>query len=629
MADIAEQYAKRIEEGLCPTCGIKTHENHNGQLFPLTNLGVLNSRCLKCNPMTQEQKVQQQKRNSSSNIAQMKQQQQKGGGSSGGRGGRDLFELRRPQLNQQNNNNNIQLAPQRNNNAQYRGSMPNFHSLNPGNNPQYNDSSTLGGSRPGGGSAAGNFGVLRNSQSRESFSRESDMQQPGLRNSTSLGNMKFDSRGSMNRGNNSRGSMRASQSVAGMNHHTPQSVLRNQPEQNETFNAIIPFQSRDSMIEPNNVIYEHLNDNNEFQDNDQSNNNERSLVTRETRIERGSMYDNSQALVPVKPQELPRTSAALQSKKADRKFQQGWDLVMGDHFKIINRKLGEELIVESMLDGCLVARGFCLFRGWGNMRQDLAAALGLFTVSGNQGNVNAMAMKGYFYRNGYGTEESDTEAIYYLKSAVSSKHSWAMSLLAYCYQEGEGLKRDTREAVQLYKKSADLGYCKAAFNVAELYAKGQWLEKDYQRSMKWYKRAAEQDYVKAVPAMKALEKKIRKPSRKDKRIFNIKLGRESKGKQRNPPSSRGRNSRISLRSRSKSTDKDNRRSKSRSKSVSSRRSISKRRSSSVEDPARRNSLESQDGNSRSVSRSRKGNRNSRSASVGSRKSLGSRRSTKS
>eukprot|EP00593_Proboscia_inermis_P009311 CAMPEP_0171305980 /NCGR_PEP_ID=MMETSP0816-20121228/15889_1 /TAXON_ID=420281 /ORGANISM="Proboscia inermis, Strain CCAP1064/1" /LENGTH=147 /DNA_ID=CAMNT_0011787219 /DNA_START=1 /DNA_END=444 /DNA_ORIENTATION=+ len=147
--------------------------------------------------------------------------------------------------------------------------------------------------------------------------------------------------------------------------------------------------------------------------------------------------------------------------------------------------------------------------------------------------------------------------------------------------------------------------------------------------MKWYKRAAEQDYVKAVPAMKALEKKIRKPSRKDKRIFNIKLGRESKGKQRNPPSSRGRNSRISLRSRSKSTDKDNRRSKSRSKSVSSRRSISKRRSSSVEDPARRNSLESLDGNSRSVSRSRKGNRNSRSASVGSRKSLGSRRSTKS
>lgn len=422
------------------------------------------------------------------------------------RGGRDsFFDLRRPSSSTSNSNSsNFQKTQQR----------------------QTSSSSGEGSIK----------GILRK--------RESGDNMKGMRYSSSVGNMM--------KTRNSRKSLHSNKSLNILHESSVQnnSVVT---EKNETFNNLVPYQAQGNMLLKALPV-------------------ENSLVPRGSRMMVTSTVNGNTELVPNVPVESSsqRTAGALalQSLRNSRKFQQGWDLVMGDHFNAINRHLGEDLILQAMEEGCLVARGFCLFRGWGNLQQDLSEALALFTVSANQGNINAMAMKGYFYRNGYGTDENDTEAIFWLKTAVKGKHSWAMGLMAYCYQEGEGIKRDTKEAVRLYKKSADLGYCKSMFNVAELYAKGQWVDKDPQLALKWYKRALEQDYEKALPALRALEKKIRKPSRRDKSLLNQKLSKEDR--------------RRRTRGRSRHSQEKYKEDGTRSKSISSRRSKSAiRRSKSV------------------------------------------------
>jgi len=236
-------------------------------------------------------------------------------------------------------------------------------------------------------------------------------------------------------------------------------------------------------------------------------------------------------------------------QEADVQFQEGWDHLMGDHYKIINRKLGQSLIVEAMEKGSKVAEGFCRFRGWGDCELDHDHAFGIFASESSKSShdscsINALAMMGYFCRNGYGTAVNFQEAIRWFAAAAKKQHSWAMAMLAFCYQEGEEINRDDYKAFRLYKKSAELGYAKAMFNLGELYLVGAGVvDSDEDVAMVWYKKAALMDYVAAKEKLEDLEDQAAGGNVRGRRVVRnlMRSISRSKSRARNRSQSRARN----------------------------------------------------------------------------------------
>lgn len=117
---------------------------------------------------------------------------------------------------------------------------------------------------------------------------------------------------------------------------------------------------------------------------------------------------------------------------------------------------------------------------------------------------NALALKGYFYKNGYGTTCNSQEAIEILSCAISinPNQGWAMAMLAYWFQEDHAADTSDshhKHAFKLYKKSAKTGYSKAMYNLAELYLTGSYIgvTEDRRKGMKWLEQAASLGYVEA------------------------------------------------------------------------------------------------------------------------------------
>mmetsp|Transcript_3775 Transcript_3775/g.3886 ORF Transcript_3775/g.3886 Transcript_3775/m.3886 type:complete len:474 (-) Transcript_3775:90-1511(-) len=198
-----------------------------------------------------------------------------------------------------------------------------------------------------------------------------------------------------------------------------------------------------------------------------------------------------------------RTPMDIQN--ADLKFQEGWDYYMGDHHKSIDRKRGESLIIKAMHDGSFIARGFCQVEGWGNESKNRLKAYVAFCQLDNPAKIaesvvaNAVALKGYCFRKGYGTDPSKDDALRCFSLAANQyKHSWSMAMLALYRAEGCGAENDNIRKFTLYKQSADIGYVKAMYNVAELYANGVGVKRNNDEAMVWYCRAADKGYKRAL-----------------------------------------------------------------------------------------------------------------------------------
>jgi len=191
----------------------------------------------------------------------------------------------------------------------------------------------------------------------------------------------------------------------------------------------------------------------------------------------------------------------LYRKTASDVFQDGWDHMMGDHFRPIDKRKGETLIANAMNNGSEIAKGFCTFRGWGGLEKNSTDAFDIFmNVASSEENPNSFAMIGYMLKIGLGPKKCKDmeEAIKWLKKAVSCNHSWAQCMMAYCIQEGEGIKKDETTALNLYLESGKLGYSKARYNLGELYHYGsQFIKVNKKKALYWYTLAAQQGHDRA------------------------------------------------------------------------------------------------------------------------------------
>jgi len=276
---------------------------------------------------------------------------------------------------------------------------------------------------------------------------------------------------------------------------------------------------------------------------------------------------------PVKSSEVLKI---MLDEQSDKQFQDGWDYLMGDHHLVIHRALGQSLIVKAMHDGSVVAKAFCLFRGWGGLDQELEEAYRILDETNKQKqkqpstpiqnengelqlptkNANALALQAYFCRNGHGCEPDNLEAIRLFGLAAEKRHSWAIAMLAFVYQEDTEVPRHDNKAVRLYQKSAILGYSRAKHNLAELlWEGGVDVKKDQKIAMKWFRDAAKQDYQRSIQRLKDLTEEKEKEKEEEEQTRNPHKDRNNN--QKEPEPSRGRKPRRNLfgfQKRDKSSD---------------------------------------------------------------------------
>mmetsp|Transcript_15492 Transcript_15492/g.15693 ORF Transcript_15492/g.15693 Transcript_15492/m.15693 type:complete len:393 (-) Transcript_15492:190-1368(-) len=225
-------------------------------------------------------------------------------------------------------------------------------------------------------------------------------------------------------------------------------------------------------------------------------------------------------------------SPSENSSFAEAQFQEGWDYLMGDNFRMIDRDRGKDLIQKAMSEGCIVAHGFCLFRGWGGVKKDFGEAFKIFCLAtdsegevGSNNRSTALALKGYLCRKGCGSNPNVKDAVKYLTEAAESHHAWAMAMLAFWFQEDKELcSNDDEAAFQLYKSSAELGYSKSMYNLAELYQTGVGVSKNQSEGKRWLQKAADLKYA---PAKEKLEADTSDKGKKKKPQFLRRRSSES------------------------------------------------------------------------------------------------------
>jgi len=255
---------------------------------------------------------------------------------------------------------------------------------------------------------------------------------------------------------------------------------------------------------------------------------------------------------------------SMMSKQSENQFQEGWDYLLGDHHSVIRKSLGQSLIIKSMHDGSIVAKAYCLFRGWGDVGKNHEEAYNLLVARGN--NSNALALKAYFRRNGYGCEADPIDAIRLFSSAAETRHSWAIAMLAFFYQEDEVIPKDDKRAFRLYRKSASLGYTRAKHNLAEMYWEGRGVAVNREEAMRWFREAAHQEYDRSKLKLEQIDAEERKRIENELKIKQEQQQNEGRGRKasklglallRNRSNSRGRS-----RGRSRSSSVSNSRSRS-------------------------------------------------------------------
>ena len=126
-------------------------------------------------------------------------------------------------------------------------------------------------------------------------------------------------------------------------------------------------------------------------------------------------------------------------------------------------------------------------------RSDYPAALALFRLLAERGNVEGQAMLGLLYLTGKGVAKDDREAAIWTRKAAEQGYLGAQITLGTLYENGRGVPQDFFEAINWFKKAARMGSAEAQRNLGYVYAAGgPDFPKDEVAAVKWFRAAADQ-----------------------------------------------------------------------------------------------------------------------------------------
>jgi TPR repeat protein len=125
-------------------------------------------------------------------------------------------------------------------------------------------------------------------------------------------------------------------------------------------------------------------------------------------------------------------------------------------------------------------------------------------ILAEQGDAQAQANLGDWYRAGSGAAPDWEQARFWYEKAGAQSHARALNHLGVLYWHGHGVEKNPDEAVKLYTRSADLGDGVGALNLAYAFGQGVGIPKDDAAALKWLSFAAE----KSIPAAQVMLAKL-------------------------------------------------------------------------------------------------------------------------
>ena len=106
------------------------------------------------------------------------------------------------------------------------------------------------------------------------------------------------------------------------------------------------------------------------------------------------------------------------------------------------------------------------------------------------GIVDAQAMLGSLYFEGYGTETNHAEALNWYLRAADGDHQFSMTRVLYYYRSGDGLQsRNPRGAARWAERLAELGNLYGQIHIGNAYLRGDGVPKDRDKGIAWLQQA--------------------------------------------------------------------------------------------------------------------------------------------
>jgi len=99
---------------------------------------------------------------------------------------------------------------------------------------------------------------------------------------------------------------------------------------------------------------------------------------------------------------------------------------------------------------------------------------------------------GIAYSTGSGVEQSDTEAIKWIRSAAERGHSYAQFNLGEAFSNGTGIVQDFQRSVQWLTMAAKSGVTDAQVSLGLKYDSGLGVVQDKKEAVRWFRLAAQQ-----------------------------------------------------------------------------------------------------------------------------------------
>ena len=96
---------------------------------------------------------------------------------------------------------------------------------------------------------------------------------------------------------------------------------------------------------------------------------------------------------------------------------------------------------------------------------------------------------------GFGVPKNANETFKWFTLSAEQGNVDAIKNLGHCYRSGIGIESDYSEAVKWYLKAAGQGNAEAQYHLGKIYSLGKGIERDYSRAIEWFMKAARQEHI--------------------------------------------------------------------------------------------------------------------------------------
>ena len=135
-----------------------------------------------------------------------------------------------------------------------------------------------------------------------------------------------------------------------------------------------------------------------------------------------------------------------------------------------------------------------------------------------QGNAEAQFKVGEMYENGFGVNQDNREAKYWITRSANQNHETARFKLLYWDMERKGINGENKPKVKELNTKAKQGNAQAQYYLGKMYANGVGIKKNPDVATDWLKKAALAGVLEAELELVSLTEQKKHEAQEDRRF---------------------------------------------------------------------------------------------------------------